>query len=80
MIHASLNERCVPFLYCLLPRKNQAIHGKVLNIIASYLMSPPKSVTSDFEVAFLNVVKTVFPQFMFAFISSNNLFGEKSMN
>lgn len=60
-IHGLINGKCVPLVYCLLPKKNEIIYVKFLEIIAAELENPPKSVSSDFERAFLNAVEQVFP-------------------
>ena len=36
-IHALIQGRCVPLVYCLLPRKNEAIYVKVLKVAVNYL-------------------------------------------
>ncbi|CAF0940563.1 unnamed protein product [Brachionus calyciflorus] len=46
---------------CLWTIKNEEIYLKFLKVIESYLSKPPNSITSDFELAFLNAVKLVFP-------------------
>ncbi|CAF1028088.1 unnamed protein product [Brachionus calyciflorus] len=60
-MHALVEGCPVPVLYVLLPRKNQAIYEKMLFVIKSFLSKDPISFNVDFELAFLNAVKKVFP-------------------
>ncbi|CAF1133985.1 unnamed protein product [Brachionus calyciflorus] len=66
-IHGLINGKCVPLVYGLLPKKNEIIYVKFLQTIADELEQHPKSVSSDFERAFLNSVEQVFP--------NSNLYG-----
>ncbi|RNA33573.1 hypothetical protein BpHYR1_012155 [Brachionus plicatilis] len=68
-IHGLVHGRCVPLIYCLLPRKTEQIYVKVLNVIVAdnsstvispYLSAPPLSITSDFERAFINACESTF--------------------
>jgi hypothetical protein len=60
-IHALVNSKCVPLVYSFLPRKTQVIYEKFLQIIAEKLSKVPKSLTIDFELAFLNACMIIFP-------------------
>ena len=60
-IHALVLGRCLPMIYGVLSRKTQAMYESYLSILRNKISIPPKSVTSDFEKAFLNSVKIVFP-------------------
>ena len=48
-------------IYGDLSRKTQAMYESFLSIVRNKISIPPKSVTSDFEKAFFNSVKIVFP-------------------
>ncbi|CAF0959597.1 unnamed protein product [Brachionus calyciflorus] len=58
-IHALFHGRCLPVAYCLLTRKTEKLYTTVLNSIKSHLASNPKSITSDYELAFINAAKKV---------------------
>lgn len=60
-IHTIVGDKCVPVLYAFLSRKTKAIYTKMLEIIKSRINIPPLSITSDFESAFINAAKKVFP-------------------
>ena len=60
-IHALVLGRCLPMIYGILSRKTQTMYESFLSVIRNKISRPPKSITSDFEKAFLNAVKTVFP-------------------
>ncbi|RMZ95031.1 FLYWCH zinc finger domain, partial [Brachionus plicatilis] len=60
-IHALIKGRCVPLIYCLLPRKNQKIYEDVLTVVKSKINNQPLSFTTDFELAFINAVTKIFP-------------------
>ncbi|CAF0941951.1 unnamed protein product [Brachionus calyciflorus] len=55
-VHALIRGRCVPLVYCILPRKNESLYIRVLEVIENNLKISPKSITSDFEKAFLNTI------------------------
>ncbi|CAF1104709.1 unnamed protein product, partial [Brachionus calyciflorus] len=61
-MHALVEGCLVPVLFVLLTRKNQAIYEKMPVVVKSFLSLDPKSFNVDFELAFLNAVKTVFPR------------------
>ncbi|CAF1055049.1 unnamed protein product, partial [Brachionus calyciflorus] len=60
-IHAFVNGRCIPLVYCLLPRKTEEIYIRVLTAISTKLNRFPISITTDFEKAFINSIKKIFP-------------------
>ena len=49
-------------VYGLLPRKTSNIYEKFLTVIANKMTKPPKSFTSDFELALIKAVKVVWPE------------------
>jgi len=61
-IHCVIHGRCLPMVYCLLPRKTGAIYEKLLRVIEKKMTRPPKSFTSDFELALIKAVRTVWPE------------------
>jgi hypothetical protein len=60
-IHTIVGDKCVPVLYAFLPRKTKTIYKKMLEIVKSRINFPPRSITSDFESAFINAAKEIFP-------------------
>ncbi len=60
-IHCLVQGRCLPVVYGVLPRKTEAIYVKFLQVVSKHLDISPKSITSDFEKAFMNACATVFP-------------------
>lgn len=49
------------WLYCILPRKTAAIYEKLLRVIDSKMTRPPKSLTSDFELALIKAARVIWP-------------------
>lgn len=66
-IHGTFRGAAFPFVYALLPNKEQASYTTVLEVVldkckAARIRSPdPNTVVSDFEVGIINAVTTVFP-------------------
>ena len=60
-IHTIVGDKCVPVLCAFLPQKTKTIYTKMLEIVKSKINIPPLSITSDFESAFINAAKKVFP-------------------
>ncbi|CAF1039753.1 unnamed protein product [Brachionus calyciflorus] len=59
-IHAIINGKCIPLIYCLLPGKSEVLYSRVLDVIKSKLKNPPKSLMLDFEKAFINAAEKSF--------------------
>ena len=60
-LHAVIQGRCLPMVYGVLPRKTEKIYIRFLSEISNRMHLSPKSITSDFEKAFLNACTKVFP-------------------
>ena len=54
-----IEGKCLPAVYAFLPRKTETIYEKFLKCISDLLVKP-KSITCDFEVAFINACRAVF--------------------
>lgn len=61
-IHAYVNGRTIPCLYCLLPNKKQATYTLLLAEINKMIYGlNPTSIMIDFEKAMINSINSIFP-------------------
>ena len=60
-LHAIVQGRCLPMIYGVLPRKTQEMYTRFLKEISKRMYLSPKTITSDFEKAFLNACAKIFP-------------------
>ena len=61
-IHCVVEGRCLPMVCCLLPRKTADIYEKLLRVVQKKMTRPPKSFTSDFELALIKAVLLIWPE------------------
>ena len=65
-IHGVVNEFTFPLVYCLASRKDENFYSRMLNQLKSHasemsLDLNPEYISSDFELPFMNAVRSVFP-------------------
>ena len=65
-IHATYAGKHIPLVYCLLPNKRQETYERVFRIIQEKadqlgLNLMPQTVLSDFELAIMQALRTIFP-------------------
>ena len=63
-IHALVKGKCLPLVFCLLPRKTGIIYTKMLKVLKDQMDSErdPLSITSDFEGPFIKACAEIFPK------------------
>ena len=61
-IQALVEGKSMPIVYALLTNKDKSLYTRVLEVLKGVLKSPPKSITSDFEQAFIQACRDVFPK------------------
>lgn len=65
-LHATVNGRHVPLIYCLLPNKQQVMYVRVFQILETIRVDLqldllPTSLLSDFKLPIMNATRAVFP-------------------